>query len=98
MPDLMREYGFQFRFGQLRHQCIEENDFPEPSEPDEERIRMTRSFAAVHDLDVSGAKASSLRKAEEPFAQSAIGQRREFVEQRKNQHRREHGHEKLKCE
>ena len=33
MPDLMRQHRFQFRLIQLRHQRVEQHNFPELSEP-----------------------------------------------------------------
>ena len=98
MADFVREHRFQFRLGQLLDQRVEQHDFPEPPESGEERVRMPRTFAAVHQLDAPGAESGPPRQLEQPFAQAAFRQRREFVEQRQNQNRREHEHQELKRE
>lgn len=98
VTDFMREHRLEFRPGQLLNQRVEQHDFPEPPETGEERVRMPRTFAAVHQLNALGAKLGSPRQLEQPFAQVAFRQRREFVEQRQNQNRREHAHQELKCQ
>ena len=79
-------------------QRVEQHDLAEAAEAGEESVRVPRPFAAVHDLDAPGAEAGSLRQRQEPVAQAAVGQRRELVEQRQDQHRREHKHQQLKTE
>ena len=98
MSDFMREHRFEFGFGQLLDEGVEQDDFSELPEPGEKSIGMTRAFAAIHHLDAAGAKTGSQSKAQQALAQAAFRQRRKFVEQRQDQHGRQDDHEQLKGE
>ena len=80
VADFVGEHRFEFRPGELLDQRVEEDDFPISSEAGEERVLVTRAFAAVHDLEVSGVKIRPASQREQAFAQTAFGQRCEFVE------------------
>ena len=73
MPDFMRKHGFQFRLGQLRDKCVEQDDFSKTSEPGEEGVGVTRAFAAIHHLDTAGGKIGPPRQRKEAFAQAPSG-------------------------
>ena len=87
VPDFVRQHGFQFRFGQLYEQCVEQHDLSEPAESSEERVRVPRAFAAVHHLDAAGAEPCPIRKPQQAVAQAALRQRREPIKQWQNQNR-----------
>src|SRR5690242_3739769 len=88
MTDLVREDRFEFRFGELRDESVEEDDFAKASEAGEERIGMTGAFAAVHDFDVAGWKFGALRQCKKAFAQRTLRKRSELVEE---------GHDQRRC-
>src|SRR6266487_3587367 len=75
MPNFMCEHGFQFRLGELREECIEQDDFSKTSEPSEEGVRVARAFAAIHYLDAARGKVSVLRECKQTLAQRSFRQR-----------------------
>ena len=89
MANFMREHGFQFRLGELRDQCVEQNDFSKTSEPGEEGVGVARAFAAVHHLDAARGKTGALRQCKQALAQCSFRQRRELVEERHDDRRRD---------
>jgi len=98
VTDLVGKDGFEFRFGQLGNEGVEQDDFSELAETGEEGVRVARAFAAIHDLNTAGSEPSAIRQCEQALAQGAFGQRRKLIEQRHDQHRREHDHDQLKAE
>src|SRR5688572_29357457 len=60
MADLMSQDRFEFGFGKLGDEGVEQDDFPEASKAGEESVRMFRAFAAVHDLDGGGFEPGAL--------------------------------------
>ena len=98
VPDFVRQHGLQLQLGQLLDQRVKQHDLPEAAKAGEEGIRVPGAFAAVHDLDAAGAEAGPLGQLQQALAQAALGQRRELVEQRQDEHRRQHDHQQLKRE
>src|SRR5205823_9925164 len=82
MSNFMREHGFQFRFGELRDESIEQHDFSKTSEPGEEGVRVARAFAAIHCLDAARGKFGALCECKQALAQRSFRQRYELVEER----------------
>jgi hypothetical protein len=89
MANLMRKDGLYFQLGELRDQCIEQNDFPKTSEPGEEGIGVARAFAAIHHLDAPAGKTRTSRQCKQALAQCSLWQRRKAVEERHDHRRRD---------
>ena len=96
MANFMREHGFQFRLGELRDQCVEQDNFSKTSEPGEEGVGVARAFAAIHHLDAARGKIGALRQCKEALAQRSFRQRCELVEERHDDRRRDEQQEQLK--
>jgi len=96
MPNFVCEHGFHFRLGELREECIEQDDFSKTSEPSEEGVRVARAFAAIHYLDAARGKVSALRECKQALAQRSFRQRCELVEERHDDNRRDEQQEQLK--
>src|SRR4030095_9709756 len=88
MANFMREYGFQLRRGELCDQCVEQHDFSKTSNAGEEGVGVARAFTAVHNFDAARGKMGTLRESKEALAQLSFGQRRELVEKRHDDRRR----------
>src|SRR6266540_69555 len=88
MANFMREHGFQLRLGELCDQCVKQDDFSKSSESSEEGVGVSRAFAAIHHLDAARGKTSAPRQHKQPLAQLSFGQRRELVEKRHDDRRR----------
>src|SRR6266487_4655385 len=95
VANFMRKYGFQFRLGELRDECVEQDNFSKTSESGKEGVGVTRAFAAIH-LDAARGKIRALRQRKEAFAQRSFRQRCELVEKRHNHRRRNEQQEQLK--
>src|SRR5436309_8184270 len=80
VANFMRKHGFQFRLGELRDKCVEQDNFSKTSESGEEGVGVARAFAAIHHLDAARWKIGALRQCKEALAQPALRQRRERVE------------------
>src|SRR5260370_18323845 len=61
MANFMREHRFQFRFGKLRDECVEQDNFSKTSEPGEKGVGVARAFAAIHCFDAARGKMGALR-------------------------------------
>src|SRR5260370_19115544 len=61
MANFMREHRFQFRFGKLRDECVEQDNFSKTSQPGEEGVGWARAFAAIHHFDAARGKIGALR-------------------------------------
>jgi hypothetical protein len=96
MANFMRKDGFHFRLGELCDQCVEQNDFSKTSEPGEERVGMTRAFAAIHHLDAAGGKTCASRQRKQAFTEGSLGQRGKLVEERHDDRRCDEQHKQLK--
>src|SRR5882724_5813818 len=96
MANFMREHGFQLRVGELRDECVEQNDFSKTSEPGEEGVGMARALAAIHCVDTARGKIGALCQCKEALAQRSVWQWREFVEKRHDHCRRDEQQEQLK--
>src|SRR5215831_3082520 len=48
MPNFMREHRFHFRVGELRDECVEQDDFSKSSKPGKEGVGVARALAAIH--------------------------------------------------
>src|ERR1700747_3084184 len=68
MANFMREDRFQFQFGELIDECVEQNDFSKSSKPGEEGVGVARAFAAIHYLDAACGKMGALRQCKEAVA------------------------------
>src|SRR5437867_6922628 len=96
MANFMRENGFQFGFGELRYECVEQDDFSKTSEAGEEGVRVARAFAAIHHLDAARGKIGALRECKKALAQRPFRQRCELVEEWHDDSRRDEQEEQLK--
>mgnify|MGYP003694090921 CR=1 FL=1 len=87
MPDFMRKHRVPVPARQVGLRVCRKGQFSKTSEPGEEGVGVTRPFTAVHYFDAAGWKFSALRQCKEAFAQRALRQRRELVEERHDHHR-----------
>ena len=70
--------------------------FAEAFETGEERIRMTRPFASIHDLNAARLETHPFGQLQQAIMQRPFGQGSKTIEQGQDQHRRENEHEELK--
>ena len=96
VAELVCEHGFHFIRRQALQQRVEEDHTLGRAEAGEVRIRMRRALAAVHHEQALGAKAAAGHERAHALGQRCIGQRREFVEQRRDHGRVEQQHQQLK--
>src|SRR5215471_15505398 len=74
MANFVRDHGFQFWLGELRDECIEQDDFSKTSKPGKERVGVARTFAAVHHIDAARGKLGAPRQGEKALAQRSSRQ------------------------
>src|SRR5438552_17715985 len=82
MANFMREHRFQFRLGELRNQCVEQDDFSKTSEHGEEGVGVARAFAAIHNVDAARGKLGAPRQCNEALAYPSVRLSRDFVDKR----------------
>jgi hypothetical protein len=62
VTDFMGQHCFEFRFRELCNERVEQNNFSEAAEAGEKRVRVARTFAAVHYVDTACRKTSAPRE------------------------------------
>ena len=85
MTEFMREHGFQFVMPQRVDESVEEHDAFAVADTREIGIAMSRAAGAVHDENALAVEAATLQQCLDTLAEAEVGQRGEFVEQRRNQ-------------
>ena len=96
MANLMRQDGFKFLLAHLLHERVKQRNSPALAQPGKKGVRMLGALAAVHHLDAGVDKSGALGQVFQPVFQRAFRQRRELVEQGKNENWRQHAHQQLK--
>src|SRR4029077_10544205 len=95
MTNFMREYGFQLRLGELRDQCVKQDDFSKTSKAGEEGVGVARALTAVHHFNTAHRKMGTVRQCKEALAQLSFGHWRELVEKRHDDRRRDEQQKQL---
>src|SRR5258708_38326417 len=93
MAELVRENGLDFFRGKTREQGVEEHDSLGAAESGEERVAMARSARAVHHEETFVREAAARKQRLDRRARGTFGQRRKFVEQRRDNRRVERQHQ-----
>ena len=89
VPGLVRQDGDELRNRVRPDQGVEERDAPVPAEADEEGVALGAAPGAVHDEDVFQRKSDRAGVAQDGRAQLARLERRERVEERQDDARRQ---------
>ena len=101
VAELVRQHGFDFRDLQAFQQCVEEYDALAAPDAGEIGVAMHRAARAVHHEDAARGEPAALQQGFGALLERFVAQRRELVEQRRDQrrpcpgdqHRERHPHE-----
>ena len=93
----MRQHRFDFLRRQARQQGVEEHDALVGAEAGEVGVAVRAALGAVHHEQALGGEADALHQAFDARFQAVVGQRREFVEQRRDHGRVQHHHQQLEA-